>query len=250
MSDSSVQIATVVISVAALVFSTTAAFWALVYNRRQARAVVQANALTEKAQREQAEPYVVVDIRPRIPGSSLLVLVIENIGQTLARNVRISVSPPLQTTLGAERAATLNRVVDRPIATLPPTRRIPFVMDVGHQLFSSELPKVYEFRVESDGPFGRVDPLTYTVDLEALRDSALETDSTEWSAHQIAKHLKRSADAREGQSRSAEALSRQIQRALERQNPERGADIGCPSSVESAVQQIPMEPLGDGGALA
>ncbi|MFJ9338029.1 hypothetical protein ACIRP0_01915 [Streptomyces sp. NPDC101733] len=68
-------------------------------------------------------------------------------------------------------------------------------MDVGHQLFSSELPKVYEFRVESDGPFGRVDPLTYTVDLEALRDSALETDSTEWSAHQIAKHLKRSADA-------------------------------------------------------
>ncbi|MEV6576772.1 hypothetical protein AB0M92_01245 [Streptomyces sp. NPDC051582] len=29
MSDSSVQIATVVISVAALVFSTTAAFWAL-----------------------------------------------------------------------------------------------------------------------------------------------------------------------------------------------------------------------------
>ncbi|WP_053679227.1 hypothetical protein [Streptomyces sp. XY66] len=165
MSDSSVQITTVVISVAALVFSTTAAFWALVYNRRQARAVAQANALTEKAQREQAEPYVIVDIKPRIPGSSLLVLVIENIGQTLARNVRISVSPPLQTTLGAERAATLNRVVGRPIATLPPTRRIPFVMDVGHQLFSSELPKVYEFRVESDGPFGRVDPLIYTVDL-------------------------------------------------------------------------------------
>ncbi|CAM5567320.1 hypothetical protein SAVIM338S_04760 [Streptomyces avidinii] len=137
-------------------------------------------------------------------------LVIENTGQTLARNVRISVSPPLQTTLGAERAETLNRAVGRRIATLPPKRRIPFVMDVGHQLFASELPKVYEFRVESDGPFGRVDPLTYTVDLEALRDSALETDSTEWSAHQIAKHLERNADAQEGQSRSVEALSRQI----------------------------------------
>ncbi|MGW1767993.1 hypothetical protein ACWCQL_28610 [Streptomyces sp. NPDC002073] len=147
MSGSSVQVATVVISVAALLFSTTAAFWALVYSRRQARAVARANALTEKAQREQAEPYVIVDIRPRIPGSSLLVLVIENIGQTLARNVRISVSPPLQTTLGAERAATLNRAVGRPIATLPPKRRIPFVMDMGHQLFSSELPKIYQFRV-------------------------------------------------------------------------------------------------------
>lgn len=137
MSDSSVQITTVVISVAALIFSTTAAFWSLVYNRRQARAVAEANALTERAQREQAEPYVIVDIRPRIPGSSLLVLVIENIGQTLARNVRISVTPPLQTTLGAEKAEILNRAVGRHIATLPPNRRIPFVMDVGHQLFSS-----------------------------------------------------------------------------------------------------------------
>ncbi|MGW7455363.1 hypothetical protein [Streptomyces sp. NPDC054787] len=70
MSDSSVQIATVVISVAALLFSTAATFWALVYNRRQTGAVAQANALTEKAQREQAEPYVIVDIGPRIPGSS------------------------------------------------------------------------------------------------------------------------------------------------------------------------------------
>ncbi|MEU2829078.1 hypothetical protein ABZ667_10495 [Streptomyces lavendulae] len=235
---------------AALVFSTTAAFWALVYNRRQARAVAQANALTEKAQREQAEPYVIVDIRPRIPGSSLLVLVIENIGQALARNVRISVSPPLQTTLGAERAATLNRAVGRPIATLPPKRRIPFVMDVGHQLFSSELPKIYEIRVEADGPFGRVDPLAYTVDLEALRDSVLETDSAEWSAHQIAKHLKRSADAQEGQSRSVEALSRQIQRGMERQNPEHGSDLEAFSSAESAIHQIPMQPLGDEGDLA
>ncbi len=70
MSDSSVQIATVVISVAALVFSTTAAFWSLVYNRRQARAVAEANALTERARREQAEPYVIVDIKPRDPRRS------------------------------------------------------------------------------------------------------------------------------------------------------------------------------------
>lgn len=71
----------------------------------------------------------------------------------------------------------------------PPKRRIPFVMDVGHQLFSSELPKVYEFQVDADGPFGRVGMLTYTVDLEVLRDSALETDSVEWSVHQVANDL-------------------------------------------------------------
>ncbi|GLX17767.1 hypothetical protein [Streptomyces lavendulae] len=247
MSDSSVQVATVVISVAALVLSTTAAFWALVYNRRQARAVAQANALTEKAQREQAEPYVIVDIRPRIPGSSLLVLVIENIGQTLARNVRISVNPPLQTTLGSERAATLNRAVSRPIATLPPKRRIPFVMDMGHRLFSSELPKIYEFRVEADGPFGRVDPLIYTVDLEALRDSALETDSVEWSTHQIAKDLKRSADAQEEQSRSIEALSSEVRKRLGRRSPEQASGVEVSEVVEPALSEIPMRPLSDDG---
>ncbi|MCC0096228.1 hypothetical protein K7B10_15820 [Streptomyces flavotricini] len=247
MSDSSVQIATVVISVAALIFSTTAAFWSLVYNRRQARAVAEANALTERAQREQAEPYVIVDIRPRIPGSSLLVLVIENIGQTLARNVRISVSPPLQTTLGAERAETLNRAVGRRIATLPPKRRIPFVMDVGHQLFSSELPKVYEFQVDADGPFGRVGTLTYTVDLDALRDSALETDSVEWSAHQVAKHFGETVKALGRQARSLDELSQQIQRSVEWQDSERRSDADVPDLVERALPEIPMAPLSDDG---
>ncbi|BDM72485.1 hypothetical protein HEK616_59720 [Streptomyces nigrescens] len=160
---------------AALVFSTTAAFWALVYNRRQARAVAQANALTEKAQREQAEPYVIVDIRPRIPGSSLLVLVIET--------------------------------------------------------------------------FGRVDPLIYTVDLEALRDSALETDSVEWSTHQIAKHLKRSADAQEEQSRSVEALSIEVRKRLGRQSSERTSGVEAPELAEPALLEIPMRPLRDDGDL-
>ncbi|MEV0985470.1 hypothetical protein [Streptomyces sp. NPDC049949] len=217
MSDSSVQVATVVISVAALVLSTTAAFWALVYDRRQARGVAQADALTEKAQREQAEPYVIVDIRPRIPGSSPLVLAIENIGQTLARNVRIAVSPPPQATLGAERAATLNRAVGRPIATLPPKRRIPFVI--------------------------------YTVDLEALRDSALETDSVEWSTPQISKHLKRSADAQEEQSRSVEALSSEVRKRPGRQRSEQTSGVEDPELAELALLEIPMRPLSGDGDL-
>lgn len=174
---------------------------------------------------------------------------IENIGQTLARNVRISVSPPLQTTLGAERAEALNCAVGRRIATLPPKRRIPFIMDMGHHLFSSELPKVYEFQVDADGPFGRVGTLTYTVDLEALRDSALETDSVEWSVYQVAKHFGETVKVLGRQVRSLEALSQQIQRGVERQDAERRSDDDV-SDSEPALPEIPMEPLGGDGDRA
>ncbi|MGH8542989.1 MAG: hypothetical protein ACREX3_05000 [Gammaproteobacteria bacterium] len=38
---------------------------------------------------------------------------------------------------------------------------------------------VYSFKVEAVGPFGQVEPLLYTVDLNILRRSVLETDSVE-----------------------------------------------------------------------
>ncbi|MFK0237918.1 hypothetical protein [Streptomyces vinaceus] len=172
---------------------------------------------------------------------------IENIGQTLARNVRISVTPPLQTTLGAEKAEILNRAVGRHIATLPPKRRTPFVMDVGHQLFSSELPKVYEFQADADGPFGRVGTLTYTVDLEALRDSALETDSVEWSVHQVAEHFGETVKALGRQARSLDELSQQVQRGVELQESERPSGADVPDSAEPALPEIPLAPLSDDG---
>lgn len=235
-----------IISIIAFLLSTVTAIWTLVYSHRQTRAAARANALTEKAQREQAEPYVIVDIRPRVPGSSLFVLVIENIGPTIARDVRITVDPPLQTSRGEEKAQILNRAVDRKIATLPPKRRISFVMDTGPGLFGSDLPKVYNFRVESSGPFGPVEPLAYTVDLDVVRESVLETESVEWSAHQLAEQAKKSVAAQGRQASAMEELVDQVQRSIElrqgAQNEEGGGAAGDP---DSSLLQIPMDPLGD-----
>ncbi|CAL9672312.1 hypothetical protein SUDANB176_07492 (plasmid) [Streptomyces sp. enrichment culture] len=60
--------------------------------------------LAERVHREQNEPYVIVDIQPYMPGHTLLVPVIENIGSTVARNVRVSSDRPLETTWGEEPA--------------------------------------------------------------------------------------------------------------------------------------------------
>jgi hypothetical protein len=44
-------------------------------------------ALAQRVHKESTEPYVIVDIQPREPWSFIFVLVIENIGPTVARNV-------------------------------------------------------------------------------------------------------------------------------------------------------------------
>ena len=98
---------------------------------RQVDAAMRQVEVAERAHREAAEPYIVVDIRPRTPGSMLLTLTIENLGATLARDVRVAISPPLQSSLGDDRADALNAVLARPIAQMPPRGILKYTMDTG-----------------------------------------------------------------------------------------------------------------------
>lgn len=204
-----------VIALIALVISVPSAAVTFIYSHKQTAAAVKANALTERAQREQAEPYVIADIRPRVPGSSLLVFVIENTGPTLARNVQLQVDPPLQSSLGEERSGILNQVAARPISVLPPGRALSFVMDVGHQMFSSDLPRVYTVTVRAAGPFGPVEPLTYVIDLNMLSESLLDRESVEWSTHVLAEQSKKSVRALEKQANNMASLARKVSEALD-----------------------------------
>ncbi|MEU1172113.1 hypothetical protein [Streptomyces microflavus] len=123
-------------------------------------------ALAERVHRERNEPYVVVDIGPDQPGSSLLVLSIHNIGPTMARDVRIQVTPALESS-HASLTPRLANAVSRTIPMLPPNRRLVYAFD-GPQRWGGDLPMRYDFTVEAHGPQGAVETLTYTVDLETL----------------------------------------------------------------------------------
>ncbi|MGW4220684.1 hypothetical protein ACWEJZ_27170 [Streptomyces bacillaris] len=149
-------------------------------------------AAAERAQREATEPYVVVDIRARVPGSQLLWFVVENIGPTLARDVRIAVTPPLATSRGEEATAKLNAAASRVIPVIPPGRMFGYTMDVGSGFFADpQLPRVYTVTVDAKGPRGPVETLTYVIDLNVLAGSALNADSIEWSTKRIADELKK-----------------------------------------------------------
>ncbi|WP_147312445.1 hypothetical protein [Thermomonospora umbrina] len=166
-----------------LLLSTTFTFW---FTRQQTNMAIDqavtaqesANtaqrqlALSEQAHREQAEPYVVVDIRPADLVSSIFILVIENIGPTVARNVRITFDPPLERC--AESHPNMFKIRDslpmqQGIPAMPPGRRIEWFFDSTQTRLQSDLPTAYEATVEAEGPFGRVEPLTYRVDLAMYR---------------------------------------------------------------------------------
>ncbi|MFE1288616.1 hypothetical protein [Streptomyces sp. NPDC058751] len=125
-------------------------------------------ALAERVHREQSEPYVVVDIGPDRQGSPLLVLSIENTGPTMARDVRIRVTPDLASSHD-NLTERLQRALARTIPVLPPGRRLVFAFDVYYRREASGLPMQFDFTVDATGPAGPVETLTYRVDLEVLQ---------------------------------------------------------------------------------
>ena len=139
----------IAISVAAVIISV----FSLYYGRRQALAAErQTTALgqqlqqAELARRDSLEPHVVVDIRPRTPGSVVLGLFVTNIGATTARDVRIEVDPPLRSSYEAEMEGRLTKAVSRPISTLAPGRVLMWNMDTGFGLAGrADLPRLYRF---------------------------------------------------------------------------------------------------------
>ncbi|MFC7650378.1 hypothetical protein ACFQX6_66105 [Streptosporangium lutulentum] len=60
--------------------------------------------LSEKVRREQQEPYVVVDIQPNSSINKAFDLIIENVGPTVARNVKIAFDPLLSASRSARKA--------------------------------------------------------------------------------------------------------------------------------------------------
>lgn len=151
------------------VMAAVIAFWQARIARSSASEQL---ALAKQIHQEQNEPYVVVDLGPDRPGSGLHVLSIHNIGPTMARDVRIQVTPPLEST-HQQLTPRLQRAIARTIPFLPPGRRLTYAFDTHHR-WSSSLPMQFQFTVSAKGPGGHaVETLTYTVDLTVLSDALL-----------------------------------------------------------------------------
>jgi hypothetical protein len=130
---------------------------------------------TKQARKESLEPLVVAEIVGAENDRDVMVLVIKNVGPSIARNVRIEVSPPPTRSFDTPDATPMHqwRVFTHGIATMPPSHQLVFLWDIGSRRFNIEpaLPSRFTFTITAVGPFGPTPPLTYDIDLEPMRDA-------------------------------------------------------------------------------
>jgi hypothetical protein len=129
------------------------------------RQVAEARRLRE----QQTRPFVVVDLEP----GWIIYLTIENVGRTLARNVRVKFEPPLSSTRADVRFEEIPALRDG-IPTLPPGRKFRYFFDSSiERLNRTDLPRSYEVEVR----YGRHDdrvlqPERYVLDLHSMLESS------------------------------------------------------------------------------
>lgn len=104
-----------------------------------------------KLREEQARPFVIVDFEPNF----LVYLMVENIGRTMARDVRIEFDKPLQTTLERPRELDETPLFREPIPTLPPGKKIRVLFDQFNDRLEADLPLTYDVKLRYRGPVGR-----------------------------------------------------------------------------------------------
>lgn len=154
-----------------------------------------------KLREEQAQPFVVVDFELSPVSGNIINLVVENVGKTLARDVKLAFTPRLESTqVSGDYDLKNTTLLKDGIPTMPPGKRIVALFDVSHQRFSSGLPLSYTVKVEfRDSRRRKQEPLEYVLDLsfyyglmsvneyglhhaaKALRE--IESTLKKWTAH-------------------------------------------------------------------
>ncbi|MFC9289160.1 hypothetical protein [Streptomyces sp. NPDC057052] len=145
--------------------------------------------LARQLREEQAQPFVVVDFADNPAMRKGIDFVVENMGQTLARNVKIVVDPPFASTLDdAGYPLKDSALITQGIPSLPPRKRIAALFDTAPQRHGAGLPMKYTATVHFEDARGKKqEPLTYVLDL-SIRYSLLS--ATEYGLSDAAEALR------------------------------------------------------------
>jgi hypothetical protein len=136
--------------------------------RDQVMAAQRQTEVQEQARRDAAQPYVVVDVDIHPAQGQLLQVVARNLGQSMARDVRVQFDPPLPKRLGSDNSPF--QALDRGLSYLPPGRSMSWSLGISFRYFEDgAVPPVTQISVTCIGPFGPVEPLTYGISFEEFR---------------------------------------------------------------------------------
>jgi hypothetical protein len=145
------------------------------YARKQvneARELRKEQALHARELREaEARPYVVVDFEPDLALAPCVNLVIANTGRTMARNVRIEVDPPFDSSVYRDGPVPLARfkLFAEGIPALAPGKRIVLLFDQMIEREKLDLPDTYRVRLTYEWDGGPLPPEELRLDLDLYR---------------------------------------------------------------------------------
>ena len=160
-------------NVTALVAIVAARFaWAQVRHARRLR-------------EDQAQPFIVVSLQPSAVWANAINLVVQNIGSTVARNVRFSFNEK-PVSKARSQDITQAALFKDGLAVMPPGMRFETLFDISHERYESDLPMSYTVTVSFDGINKRPDQMEYVLDFASFY--GLEV-MTELGIHQVAKSL-------------------------------------------------------------
>jgi hypothetical protein len=132
--------------------------------------------LARTLREDKARPFVIVDFEPSPgPGAPFVDLVIRNIGETLARNVKLTFDPPLQSTFYARPqrgvAASIGdiRLISNGIPSMPPGREYRILFDnMAERYEQSAMERTYNVTVDLASNRGAEESLTQVLDLNVF----------------------------------------------------------------------------------
>ena len=136
--------------------------------------------------KDEARPYVVVDFEPdRVP---FVNLVVANLGRTMARNVRVDLDPPLESSVYRSGPVPLARfkLFSEGIPSLAPGKRIVLLFDQMYDRAELELPDSYRVRLTYEWDGGEPIREELRLDLDLYRPLRRVTPET---IHEVSKTL-------------------------------------------------------------
>lgn len=98
---------------------------------------------TRRLRDDQTRPFVVVDVEP---DDFIFMIAVANLGPTMARDVRITIDPPLTSSIKGEELDRV-KMFREAIPSLAPGRRIRTILDSSISRERQEYPDIYTVRV-------------------------------------------------------------------------------------------------------
>lgn len=173
----------------AAIASALAAFVALRPAQRAARAAEEQSVIQRELMEQEAQPYVWADIQADNKQGHLLHLVLGNAGPTMAKNVRVTIDPPISSRGANSGHGDIAQLRLREgILSLAPGRTIHWSLGLSKKFLENENDEdVYQIIVTGDGPYGQLEPQIFQVRPRDWRESL---DNPDGSLHFVREEIK------------------------------------------------------------